>query len=170
MTFKLRMVWLFGMRHSFVLLEEKQVLLLSTWNWTLLSAFQDRRKHAGSPTLGGHMPTQVSSMLGSILRLQNAKTLPCGVYGSFGWSGEAVDILQDRLTNAGFQAAFKPIRVQFRPDAKALQICEESGTDLAQLILKTKRKSQKSKEQRSSSITSSQVPGVVQLCFTPYCG
>ena len=68
------------------------------------------------------MPTQVSAMLGSILRLQSAKELPCGVYGSFGWSGEAVDLLQDRLTDAGFQTAFKPIRVQFRPDAKAMQV------------------------------------------------
>lgn len=108
------------------------------------------------------MPTQVSAMLGSILRLQNAKALPCGVYGSFGWSGEAVDLMQDRLTDAGFQTAFKPIRVQFRPDAKAMQLCEESGTDLAQNILKSKKKSQKSGEKRANSMTSSQVSGAPQ--------
>ena len=44
----------------------------------------------GSPTLGGHMPTQVQVVLGAILREAEAKQLPCGVFGSFGWSGEAV--------------------------------------------------------------------------------
>lgn len=51
----------------------------------------------GSPTLGGHMPTQVQTALGAILRTVEAKTLPCGVFGSFGWSGEAVDMMEGRL-------------------------------------------------------------------------
>ena len=36
------------------------------------------------------MPTQVQVALGAILREAEAKQLPCGVFGSFGWSGEAV--------------------------------------------------------------------------------
>jgi flavorubredoxin len=68
------------------------------------------------------MPTQVSSMLGSIVRSKEAKAMPCGVYGSYGWSGEAVDILNGRLTDAGFTIAFKPIKVQFRPSAKDVQV------------------------------------------------
>ncbi len=40
--------------------------------------------YAGSPTLGGHMPTQVAVALGAIIREQKAKALPCGVFGSFG--------------------------------------------------------------------------------------
>lgn len=68
------------------------------------------------------MPTQVSSALGFILRDSDLRTLPFGVYGSFGWSGEAVDILAGRLGDAGFQAAFKPIKVKFRADAKMLQV------------------------------------------------
>jgi hypothetical protein len=114
---------------------------------------------AGSPTLGGHLPTQVSAMLGAILRLPDSRALPAGVYGSFGWSGEGVDILQDRLSDAGFNMAFKPIRVQFRPDAKALQVCEESGTDLAQQILRTKKRSQKQVAKRASMLADTQITG-----------
>jgi flavorubredoxin len=51
----------------------------------------------GSPTLGGHMPTQVATALGAVLRAPAAKALPCGVFGSFGWSGEAVDLMEGRL-------------------------------------------------------------------------
>lgn len=68
------------------------------------------------------MPTQVSAALGAILRMPEAKDKPCGAYGSFGWSGEAVDILDSRLRNAGCIMAFKCIRCQFRPDAKMLQV------------------------------------------------
>ena len=40
---------------------------------------------------------QVNTALGAILRSSAARRLPCGVYGSFGWSGEAVDIIEGRL-------------------------------------------------------------------------
>lgn len=32
--------------------------------------------------------------------------------------------------------AFKPIRVKFKPSAKDVQVCEESGVDLAQAVHK----------------------------------
>jgi hypothetical protein len=43
----------------------------------------------GSPTLGGHVPTPVSEAIGAILKT-DARHLPYGVFGSYGWSGEAV--------------------------------------------------------------------------------
>ncbi|GLC37163.1 hypothetical protein PLESTB_000986800 [Pleodorina starrii] len=90
----------------------------------------------GSPTLGGHMPTQVSVAMGAILREPGAKAMPCGVFGSFGWSGEAVDEMEGRLRDAGFGFAFDSIRVKFKPTAKDLLLCEESGRALAQSIRK----------------------------------
>ncbi|EFJ51611.1 hypothetical protein VOLCADRAFT_57212, partial [Volvox carteri f. nagariensis] len=90
----------------------------------------------GDPTLGGHMPTQVSVAMGAILREPTAKTMPCGVFGSFGWSGEAVDEMEGRLRDSGFGFAFDSIRVKFKPTAKDLLLCEESGRALAQSIKK----------------------------------
>lgn len=40
---------------------------------------------------------QVQTALGAIVREPSARELPCGVFGSFGWSGEAVDELENRL-------------------------------------------------------------------------
>eukprot|EP00232_Nephroselmis_pyriformis_P026881 CAMPEP_0182865294 /NCGR_PEP_ID=MMETSP0034_2-20130328/7613_1 /TAXON_ID=156128 /ORGANISM="Nephroselmis pyriformis, Strain CCMP717" /LENGTH=750 /DNA_ID=CAMNT_0024997589 /DNA_START=87 /DNA_END=2339 /DNA_ORIENTATION=- len=94
----------------------------------------------GSPTLGGHMPTPVQSALGTILSNNEARGLPCGVFGSFGWSGEAVDEMEERLKNAGFGMAFDPIRCKFTPDEQMMQICEESGVDLAEAVKKMTRK------------------------------
>eukprot|EP01024_Parvocaulis_polyphysoides_P004206 TRINITY_DN11065_c0_g1_i6.p1 TRINITY_DN11065_c0_g1~~TRINITY_DN11065_c0_g1_i6.p1 ORF type:complete len:321 (-),score=50.35 TRINITY_DN11065_c0_g1_i6:340-1302(-) len=103
----------------------------------------------GSPTLGGHMPTQVSAALGGIIRENELKQLPCGVFGSFGWSGEAVDEMEQKLRDAGYQFAFPAIRCKFKPTAGVLQTCEESGVDLAQKIQKTKKLEKKSQAKAS---------------------
>ena len=42
--------------------------------------------------------------------------------------------LPGMLQDAGFSMAFKPIRVKFKPSAKDVQVCEESGVDLAQAV------------------------------------
>ena len=46
---------------------------------------------------GLHVRMQVQTALGAIVRAPQARELPCGVFGSFGWSGEAVDELENRL-------------------------------------------------------------------------
>eukprot|EP00249_Psilotum_nudum_P006453 c19779_g1_i1 orf=449-2638(-) len=88
----------------------------------------------GSPTLGGHIPTPVQDALGAILKCSNARAKPCGVFGSFGWSGEAIDEIEKRLKDGGFYLAFPSIRCKFKPTESMLQVCEESGTDLAQAV------------------------------------
>ena len=40
---------------------------------------------------------QVQTALGAVLRDEAAREQPCGVFGSFGWSGEAVDEMEGRL-------------------------------------------------------------------------
>jgi flavorubredoxin/flavin reductase (DIM6/NTAB) family NADH-FMN oxidoreductase RutF len=92
----------------------------------------------GSPTLGGHAPTQVQTALG-IVMASATKLKLAGVFGSYGWSGEAIDLLESKLRDAGFQFGFEPIRVKFKPTAATLQYCEEAGTDFAQALKKAKK-------------------------------
>ncbi|MGF1588474.1 MAG: diflavin flavoprotein [Pleurocapsa sp.] len=96
----------------------------------------------GSPTLGGHAPTQIQSALGIVLA-NAAKTQLAGAFGSFGWSGEAVDLLENKFRNAGYKFGFEPIRVKFTPTDAVLKTCEEAGTDFAQALKKAKRDRQK---------------------------
>ena len=96
----------------------------------------------GSPTLGGHAPTQIQTALGIVLA-NAAKTQLAGVFGSFGWSGEAVDLLENKFRNAGYKTGFEPIRVKFTPTDAVLKTCEEAGTDFAQALKKAQRKSKK---------------------------
>ncbi|CAE8725675.1 unnamed protein product [Polarella glacialis] len=88
----------------------------------------------GSPTLGGEMPTQVKEALGVVLGIDPGNRKPCGVFGSFGWSGEAVDELQFRLKDSGFPVVFDPIRVKFRPTQTDVDKCQAAGTRMAQKL------------------------------------
>jgi flavin reductase (DIM6/NTAB) family NADH-FMN oxidoreductase RutF len=62
-----------------------------------------------------------------------------GVFGSFGWSGEAVDLIEGKLKDAGYRFGFDSIRVKFKPNDATLQMCEEAGTDFAQALKKAKK-------------------------------
>lgn len=92
----------------------------------------------GSPTLGGHAPTPIQTALGIVLSTATNNKL-AGVFGSFGWSGEAVDLIEGKLKDAGYRFGFEPIRVKFTPNDVTLQMCEEAGTDFAQALKKANK-------------------------------
>ncbi|MCU0549073.1 MAG: diflavin flavoprotein [Leptolyngbya sp. Prado105] len=92
----------------------------------------------GSPTLGGHAPTQMQTALGLVLSTAS-KTKIAGVFGSYGWSGEAIDLLESKLQDAGFAFGFDTIRVKFKPTEDVLQQCENAGAEFAQALKKAKK-------------------------------
>jgi flavorubredoxin/flavin reductase (DIM6/NTAB) family NADH-FMN oxidoreductase RutF len=92
----------------------------------------------GSPTLGGHAPSQIQTALGIALSTA-AKTKLAGVFGSYGWSGEAIDLLQNKLQDAGYQFGFEPIRVKFKPTDEILQDCEAAGAEFVQALKKVRK-------------------------------
>ncbi|MBU6249545.1 MAG: diflavin flavoprotein [Cyanobacteria bacterium REEB417] len=96
----------------------------------------------GSPTLGGHAPTPIVSALGTVLA-EGDRSKPVGVFGSFGWSGEALELLETKLRDGGFAMAFEPIKVRFSPDAATIKMIEETGTALGRKLLGEQRRSQK---------------------------
>lgn len=92
----------------------------------------------GSPTLGGHAPVQIQTALGIALSTATKSKL-AGVFGSYGWSGEAVDLLETKLQDAGYRFGFEPIRIKFKPTEADLQHCEMAGAEFAQTLRKTKK-------------------------------
>lgn len=92
----------------------------------------------GSPTLGGHAPTQIQTALGIVLSAA-AKNKLAGVFGSYGWSGEAVDLLEGRLKDANYRFGFDTIRVKFSPTEADLENCKKAGTNFAQVLKKNKK-------------------------------
>ncbi|HEY9743038.1 MAG TPA: diflavin flavoprotein [Coleofasciculaceae cyanobacterium] len=92
----------------------------------------------GSPTLGGHAPTPIQTALGLVLSTAT-KTKLAGVFGSYGWSGEAIDLIESKFRDAGYKFGFETIRVKFKPTDVTLKYCEEAGTDFAQALKKAKK-------------------------------
>lgn len=92
----------------------------------------------GSPTLGGHVPVQIQTALGIILSI-GSKTKLAAAFGSYGWSGEAVDFIENKLRDANYRLGFKTIRVRFSPTAETLQECEAAGTEFAQRLKKSRK-------------------------------
>jgi flavorubredoxin/flavin reductase (DIM6/NTAB) family NADH-FMN oxidoreductase RutF len=92
----------------------------------------------GSPTLGGHAPAQIQTALGLILSAA-PKTRLAGVFGSYGWSGEAVDLIEGKLQDANYRFGFDPIRVRFSPTEAALEECITAGREFAQALKKSKK-------------------------------
>jgi len=91
----------------------------------------------GSPTLGGHVPTPVSEAIGAILKT-DARDLPYGVFGSYGWSGEAVPAMQNALRDGGFlNAAFDPVSLKFTPTDEMMELLEADGELLALEVKRT---------------------------------
>jgi len=114
----------------------------------------------GSPTLGGHAPTPVVSALGSILS-EGDRAKPIGIFGSFGWSGEALDLLETKLKDGGFSFGFDPIKVKFSPNKPKIKEIEEIGTQFGRNILKKAR--QKKRKSDTGMITSKTNPTLQAL-------
>lgn len=92
----------------------------------------------GSPTLGGHAPTQIQTALGIVLSAA-AKTKLAGVFGSYGWSGEAIDLIESKLLDANYRLGFNTIRIRFSPTEFTLQQCQDAGAEFAQVLKKKKK-------------------------------
>jgi len=92
----------------------------------------------GTPTLAGHAPTQIQTALGIALS-SAARTKLTGVFGSYGWSGEAIDLVQTKLQDAGYRMGFEPIRIKFKPTDETLRECELAGAEFVQTLKKTKK-------------------------------
>ncbi|MBE9110568.1 diflavin flavoprotein [Nodosilinea sp. LEGE 07298] len=92
----------------------------------------------GSPTLGGHAPVQIQTALGLILA-NVPKTKLVGVFGSYGWSGEAIDELERKLKDANYPFGFEPLRVRFSPDPTALEACARATAQFARSLRKRQK-------------------------------
>ena len=93
----------------------------------------------GSPTLAGHAPVQIQTALGTVLAAA-AKTKLAGVFGSYGWSGEAIDLITEKLKDSNYRLGFEPIRVQFSPTATDLNACRTAGAQFAQRLRKQRQR------------------------------
>lgn len=74
----------------------------------------------GSCTINKDAPKVVWDVLSSIDAI-NAAQKPAGVFGSYGWSGEAVQMMQTRLSQLRYNVIEPAVRVNFMPTEEDLE-------------------------------------------------
>ena len=89
----------------------------------------------GMPPLSGHDQAEITSNIGTILAAAHSKQV-IGLYESYGGDDEPIDPLLSKFLDVGLTKAFPSIRIKDTPSETTYQLCEESGTDLGQLLTK----------------------------------
>ncbi|MGB2966796.1 MAG: flavodoxin domain-containing protein, partial [Phycisphaerae bacterium] len=58
-------------------------------------------------------------------------------FGSYGWSGEAVQRLEEWLKKMGVTIVAEGVKVRYVPDSEALEACRALGQAVAQKLVET---------------------------------
>ncbi len=102
-----------------------------------LTALISEAKAVVVPTWPTEADAELQSSIGTLLAALNGKQL-VGVYDAFGGNDEPIDSVAGQLRSQGQKEAFPPLRIRQLPQGSDYQRCEESGTDLGQLLTRDK--------------------------------
>ncbi|MCP2501572.1 MAG: FprA family A-type flavoprotein [Deltaproteobacteria bacterium] len=84
----------------------------------------------GTPTLNSNLPHPILSLIGHLVVL-NLRGKTASAFGSYGWSGEAIKMVQDILTAMRIKVSPEPIKFKMTPSAQDLDTCFEFGKKFA---------------------------------------
>ncbi len=94
----------------------------------------------GSPTINGDAVKPVWDLLSS-LALVKVRGKLGAAFGSYGWTGEAVSLIEDRLRGLKIRVPIQGVRIKLVPTDAELEQCYGLGRELAlHLTGQTKRK------------------------------
>jgi anaerobic nitric oxide reductase flavorubredoxin len=79
-----------------------------------------------SSTINNGMLVHVAALLVEIQGLK-FKNKTAGAFGSYGWSGEAVKMMMQRLDASGFRTVDQGLRVTWAPDEENMAACRDYG-------------------------------------------
>ncbi len=85
----------------------------------------------GSPTINADAVKPVWDLLSSLTTV-NVKGKMGLAFGSYGWSGEAVPLIEDRLRGLKMRVPVSGLRIKLVPDDAELFLCHALGTTLAE--------------------------------------
>ncbi|MBN2826297.1 MAG: FprA family A-type flavoprotein [Campylobacterales bacterium] len=87
----------------------------------------------GSPTINGDVPKPVWNLLSCMMLLEKRGKIG-GCFGSYGWSGEAVDMMNGRLKNLKFRVPLQPKKIKLIPTKEELYECFDFGREFGEIV------------------------------------
>ncbi len=87
----------------------------------------------GSPTINGDAVKPVWDLLSSLATIKLRGKVGAA-FGSYGWSGEAVGMIEDRLKSLKFKVSEPGLRFTLVPTAEELESCRQFGAKIAESL------------------------------------
>lgn len=88
-------------------------------NEVMTEVFKSKAIAVGSPTVSNSILSSVAGWM-EFLKQLKFKNKKAAAFGCYGWSGESVKLLQEKLKEAGFEVIDENIRTPWTPDEAAL--------------------------------------------------
>jgi flavorubredoxin len=88
----------------------------------------------GTATINRDAPPQAWHAL-SLFSLVTPKAKVAGVFGSFGWSGEAVKLIEERLKGLRFKLPVPGLTLRFTPNEENIHECREFASQLVSHVV-----------------------------------
>jgi flavorubredoxin len=100
-------------------------------NDALVEVFRSGTIVIGSPTVNGGLLPTLAPILEDLrgLKFQNKQG---AAFGSYGWSGEGVKLIEQRLAEAKIPLVREGIRCKWQPRAEDLEACRAFGRELGE--------------------------------------
>lgn len=99
-------------------------------NDILTQIFHSKAVLFGSPTINNGISYAIAGLLEMVhgLKFKNKKA---AAFGSYGWSGEGVKLLNQHLQDSGLALVNDGLKTLWVPDGKTLEECRQYGRDFA---------------------------------------
>ena len=102
-------------------------------NDVIAEVFQAKAVIIGSPTLNNGLLTTITSVMEDCRGLKFQNKLGAA-FGSYGWSGESVKLIEEHFQACKIPVVASGVRVQWQPDADDLIACRELGRQVAKAV------------------------------------
>ncbi|HZK34278.1 MAG TPA: anaerobic nitric oxide reductase flavorubredoxin [Bacillota bacterium] len=99
-------------------------------NDVLTEVFKSKAILVGSPTINGSVLSSIAAILDQIKGL-GFKNKRAAAFGAYGWSGEGVKILNERLADSGMELVNDGLRSLWNPDEGEIEKCINLGKSFA---------------------------------------
>jgi flavorubredoxin len=87
----------------------------------------------GSPTLNNGLFPTISDFLTYMKGLKPQNKVGAA-FGSYGWSAEAVKLINKELEAMNFKLVGPGVKIQYVPDAQGIEACQELGRNIAKAL------------------------------------
>jgi anaerobic nitric oxide reductase flavorubredoxin len=99
-------------------------------NDVVTEVFKSKAILVGSPTINRGILSALAGFLEEIRGLK-FKGKKAAAFGTYGWSGESVKMINNKLVEGGFELLNEGIKSQWNPDSEAIKACIVFGKEIA---------------------------------------